>query len=214
MEQYLQSHLDRTHPHWYVLRTTYGREKRAYDYMVAHGVKAYYPTIRTTKTIKGQSVAIEESRLPNLFFAYGTEAEISRFVFDNVHLPFLRFYYRHIHGEGAGRRVPMIVPDRQMRSLMIICAAEEADILVAGEKIRKFEKGQLVRVVDGMFAGVVGRVARFMGQQRVAIYLGGVLTMTTAYVPNDFLEPFEDPVAAPAAGLQQQPIKHKNDLEE
>lgn len=117
---------------------------------------------------------------------------------------------RHIHGEGTERRVPMIVPDRQMQNLMIICAAEEADTLVAGEKIRKFEKGQLVRVIDGTFAGVVGRVARFMGQQRVAIYLEGLLSMTTAYVPNDFLEPFD----APAAGLQQQPIKHINDLEE
>lgn len=214
MEQYLQSHLDRTHPHWYVLRTTYGREKRAYDYMVAHGVKAYYPTIRTKKTIKGQSVTIEESRLPNLFFAYGTEAEISRFVYDNVNLPFLRFYYHHIHGEGTGRRIPMIVPERQMLSLMIICAAKEADTLVTGEKIRKFEKGQLVRVVDGMFAGVVGRVARFMGQQRVAIYLEGLLMMTTAYVPNDFLEPFDDSATDPAAGLQHQPIKHKNDSEE
>ncbi len=57
---------------------------------------------------------------------------------------------------------------------------------------------------------VVGRVTRFMGQQRVAIYLEGLLTMTTAYVPNDFLEPFD----APAAGLQQQPIKHINDLKE
>lgn len=56
---------------------------------------------------------------------------------------------RHIHGEGTERCVPMIVPDRQMQSLMIICAAEEADTLVAGEKIRKFEKGQLVRVIDG-----------------------------------------------------------------
>lgn len=100
---------------------------------------------------------------------------------------------RHIHGEGTERRVPMIVPDRQMQSLMIICAAEEADTLVAGEKIRKFEKGQLVRVIDGTFAGVVGRVARFMGQQRVAIYLEGLLSMTTAYAPNDFLEPFDDP---------------------
>ena len=43
--------------------------------------------------------------------------------------------------------------------------------------------------------GVVGRVARFMGQQRVAIYLEGLLTITTAYVPNDFLEPFDDPAA-------------------
>lgn len=82
-----------------------------------------------------------------------------------------------------------------MQSLMIICAAEEADTLVAGEKIRKFEKGQLVRVIDEMYAGVVGRVARFMGQQRVAIYLEGLLSRTTAYVPNDFLEPFDDPAA-------------------
>lgn len=104
---------------------------------------------------------------------------------------------RHIHGEGTERRVPMIVPDRQMQSLMIICAAEEADTLVAGEKIRKFEKGQLVRVIDGTFAGVVGRVARFMEQQRVAIYLEGLLTMTTAYVPNDFLEPFDAPTTEP-----------------
>ena len=36
-----------------------------------------------------------------------------------------------------------------------------------------------------------------MGQQRVAIYLEGLLTMTTAYVPNDFLEPFDDPAAEP-----------------
>lgn len=100
---------------------------------------------------------------------------------------------RHIHDEGTERHVPIIVPDRQMQSLMIICAAEEADTLVAGEKIRKFEKGQLVRVIDGTFAGLVGRVARFMGQQRVAIYLEWLLSMTTAYVPNDFLEPFDDP---------------------
>lgn len=36
-----------------------------------------------------------------------------------------------------------------------------------------------------------------MGQQRVAIYLEGLLTMTTAYVPNDFLEPLDDPAAEP-----------------
>lgn len=34
-----------------------------------------------------------------------------------------------------------------------------------------------------------------MGQQRVAIYLEGLLTMTTAYVPNNFLEPFDAPAA-------------------
>ena len=34
-------------PQWYALRTTYGREKKAYDYMVAKGITAS-PTIRSS----------------------------------------------------------------------------------------------------------------------------------------------------------------------
>ena len=30
--------------HWYALRTTYGRERKAYDYMTAKGITAFYPT--------------------------------------------------------------------------------------------------------------------------------------------------------------------------
>ena len=36
-------------PHWYALRTTYGREKKAYDYMTAKGITAFYPTINSIK---------------------------------------------------------------------------------------------------------------------------------------------------------------------
>lgn len=38
-------------PHWYVLRCTYGREKKAYNYMVAKGITAFYPTIEVVKLI-------------------------------------------------------------------------------------------------------------------------------------------------------------------
>ena len=79
-------------PHWYALRTTYGREKKAYDYLVSNNVKAFYPTIKTVKNVEGQRIAVEESRLPNIFFAYGKEDEIKSFVYDNVNLPYLRFY--------------------------------------------------------------------------------------------------------------------------
>ena len=30
--------------HWYALRTTYGREKKAYDYIISKGGTAFYPT--------------------------------------------------------------------------------------------------------------------------------------------------------------------------
>lgn len=175
--------------HWYALRTTYGREQKAYDYMVSKGVKAFLPTITTVRLVGGMRRTLVESRLPNIFFAYGTEDQLKRYVYDNVNLPFLRFYYRKFKNDyGKIVREPMIVPQRQMDSLMIICRAESDDVFVAGEEIRKFRKGQLVRIIGGEFAGVVGRVTRFKGQQRVGLYIDGLLTIATAFVPSKYLE--------------------------
>ena len=175
-------------PHWYALRTTYGREKKAYDYMVAKGVDAFLPTINSVKLIDGKRKNVTESRLPNIFFAHGTEEQIKTYVYDNVNLPFLRFYYRHEHSGKRIEKTPMIVPDNQMESLRIICEAEAEDIIVSGTDIPKFESGQMVRVVEGQFKGVVGRVARYKGQQRVAVIVDELVTVITAYVPTLFLK--------------------------
>ena len=175
-------------PHWYALRTTYGREKKAYDYLTAKGITAFYPTTNVVKLIKGKRKVVTESRLPNIFFAYGTEEQLKSFVYDNVNLPFLRFYYRHIH---VGRRIektPLIVPDYQMESLKIICAADADNTIVTLDEVPKFEKGQLVKVIDGVFKGVIGRVARWQGQQRVGVVVDDLVTVVTAYVPSAFLK--------------------------
>ena len=175
-------------PHWYALRCTYGREKAAYDYFVAKGIIAFYPTTNAVKIINGKRKVVAESRLPNIFFAFGTEEQIKTFVYDNVNLPFLRFYYRHVHVGCRINKTPLIVPDYQMESLKIICAADMDNTIVSLTEVPKFEKGQLVRVVDGAFKGVIGIVARWQGQQRVGVVVEGLVTMVTAYVPNAFLE--------------------------
>lgn len=175
-------------PHWYALRTTYGREKKAYDYLVSNNVKAFYPTIKTVKNVEGQRIAVEESRLPNIFFAYGKEDEIKSFVYDNVNLPYLRFYYRHIHEGARISKEPLIVPDYQIEGLKIICASQAEDIILELSEIKQFKVGQKVRIIDGVFTGVIGKVARYHGQQRVAIIIDGLLTIASAYVPSAFLE--------------------------
>lgn len=174
--------------HWYALRTTYGREKKAYDYMVAKGVTAFYPTKTIVRIVNGKRRLVTISRLPNMFFAYGTEEQLKTYVYDNVNLPFLRFYYRHLHIGNEIEKIPMIVPDSQMNSLKIICEAEAENTIVSLVEIPKFEKGQMVRVVDGAFKGVVGRVARWHGQQRVAVVVDELVTAVTAYVPSAFLD--------------------------
>ena len=175
-------------PHWYALRTTYGREKKAYDYLTARGITAFYPTTEVVKLIKGKRKVVTESRLPNIFFAYGTEEQLKEYVYDNVNLPFLRFYYRHIHEGNTIKKTPLIVPDNQMDSLKIICAADADNTFVSLVKVPKFEKGQLVKVTDGAFKGVTGRVARWQGQQRVGVVVDDLVTMATAYIPSAFLE--------------------------
>lgn len=178
-------------PHWYVLRVTYGREKKAYDYLISKNVEAFYPTIRTVKEVDGKRKIVEESRLPNIFFAHGTEKEIKSFVYDNVNLPYLRFYYRHFHEGSRIVKDPLIVPDYQIESLKIICASEAEDVIIVPPDVHKFKTGQTVRVIDGVFKGVVGKVARYHGQQRVAIIIDGLLTVALAYVPSAFLEKIE-----------------------
>lgn len=176
-------------PHWYALRVTYGREKKAYDYLVGKHVEAYYPTITTVKIVNGKRKTVEESRLPNIFFARGTEAKIKSFVYDNVNLPYLRFYYRYCGIGNKVKKAPLIVPDDQIASLRIICKAKADDIVVSCGEVVKFKEGQRVCIIDGKFKGVVGTVARYQGQQRVGIVIDGLMTIATAYIPNAFIMP-------------------------
>ena len=174
--------------HWYALRVTYGREKKAYDYLVGKHVEAYYPTVTTIKIVDGKRKSVEESRLPNIFFARGTEEEIKSFVYDNVNLPHLRFYYRHFHEGARVVKEPLIVPSYQIEGLKIICASEAEDVIIVPPEIHKFQAGQTVRVIDGVFKGVIGKIARYQGQQRVGIIIDGLLTVASAYVPSAFVE--------------------------
>ena len=70
-----------------------GDPKKAYDYLTAKGITAFYPTINSVKLINGKRKVVTESRLPNIFFAYGTEEQLKTFVYDNVNLPFLHNSY-------------------------------------------------------------------------------------------------------------------------
>lgn len=177
--------------HWYALRTTYGREKKAYDFIISKGVTAFFPTLTLMKIVDGKRKKVEESRLPNIFFAYGTIQEIKSYVYDNVNLPYLRFYYRHSHYGKNIIREPLIVPDNQIETLRIICKAEADDVVMSCDEIVKFKEGQLVRIIDGKFKGVVGTIARYKGQQRVGIVIDRLLTVATAYIPTAFIEPMQ-----------------------
>ena len=106
-------------------------------------------------------------------------------------LPFLRFYYATQRINNELVRQPLVVPQRQMDSLRLLCAIDDGNITEVPQNDTHFHQGQEVRITQGPFAGVIGHVARYKGQQRVAVIIKDLITIATAYVPTAFLQPIE-----------------------
>ena len=51
-----------------------------------------------------------------------------------------------------------------------------------------YKSGDMVRVIDGKFKGIIGRVARVGGQQTVVVEVEGLCLVATAYIPSAFIE--------------------------
>ena len=181
---------------WYVLRAAYGTEKQAYDYITEssnpNDIELFWPKRFIRQTINGRVIDKEEILIPNILFVKASKRTLDKFVFDNIHLPYLRYYYHKYHKDDVLVHEPLFVPAKQMTSFMQIYDSNVEGKYIAGDIISKFAKGQLVRVIDGPFKGVVGRVARFKGQQRVGVCVDHFMTAVTTWIKNKYLEVLED----------------------
>ena len=86
---------------------------------------------------------------------------------------------------------PVVVPYHQMLNFIKLTSVESDHIKLVELKYCHYKSGDMVRIVDGDFAGVVGRVARIAGQQRVVVELQDVCIIATAYIPSAFIKKIE-----------------------
>ena len=73
---------------WYVFRASYGREDKAFDYIVADGTYAYIAKRYTRKFVNGKQKKVLEALIPNLLFVYTTDAKASEYIKNTPPLPF------------------------------------------------------------------------------------------------------------------------------
>lgn len=95
-------------------------------------------------------------------------------------------------------RSPMIVPDRQMASFIIVSGTEQERILYLDPERLNFEKGDRVRVIGGTFCGVEGVFMQIGGkhEKRVVIQLPGLIAVATAAIPAALVEKIPEVDAA------------------
>ena len=173
---------------WYVFRASYGREDKASDFIVEDGTFVYIAKRYTRKTVKGKLKKVMESLIPNLLFVYTTEGKAEEYIKETPAISYLTYYYNHFEKNSEYKNPPLIVPCKEMENFILATCNRSEHLRFVEESQCHYKSGETVKVIDGLFKGVEGKVARVSGQQRVIVTISKVGLVSTAYIPTAFLQ--------------------------
>ena len=173
---------------WYVFRASYRREDKAFDMIVEDGTYCYIAKRYVRKTDKqGKDKRVLEALIPNLLFVYTTEDKAEEYIKGTPELSFLTYYYNHFELDEDSKNPPLTIPCREMENFICATSNKSEHLMYVKEEQCHFKGGETVRVIDGLFKGVEGKVARVSGQQRVIVSITAVGLVSTAYIPSAFI---------------------------
>ena len=179
---------------WFVLRATYNRVKAAITKANNEGITTYVPMHYVQKMIVGKKKRILQPLLPNILFIYATREEADRLIkkSPDAHSSSIKYYLnRTLPPEANGKNPPLTIPYEAMISFIKATSTDSDHVRIVTSEQCHYKTGDTVRVIEGEFQGVTGKVARIAGQQRIVVEISGLCLVATAYIPSDFIEIFE-----------------------
>ena len=177
---------------WYVFRASYGRVDKAADFILEDGTYVYIAKRYARKMVNGKQKRVLEPLIPNLLFVYTTKDKAEEYIkFAPPNFSFLTYYYNHFAQDETRNNPPLTISSRDMENFILATCTMNKHILFVQPSQCHFKGGEQVRIIDGPFTGVEGRVARVAGQQRVVISLSNIGIISTAYIPTAFIRPID-----------------------
>lgn len=175
---------------WYVLRTRYGRELKTKEMLQEAGVATFVAMKYAKKKVNGKIRRIRVPMIPNLIFVYSTWENLSAVVRRPSPISeYARLYLNKANSpDSSGLNPPVVIEYQKMMNFIKGASIDSKHTMMVDAEQCHFRSGEKVRVVGGEFKGIVGRVARVSGQQRVIIEIDNIGWMATAYIPSVFLE--------------------------
>jgi len=172
---------------WYVFRALYGQARKATDYLIEDGTYAYLAMVWRDIRKEGKRRRVLRPLL-NLVFAYVTPSQARQYIEETPMLSHLTYYYNHFVTID-GKNPPLTVSESDMLPLVRATILQDEHVMAVTASQCRFLSNDRVRVTEGPFQGIEGRVARISRQQRVVIHLQGIDTLiATAYIPTSYLE--------------------------
>ena len=176
---------------WFVFRASYGREDKASDYIIEDGTFVYIAKRYSRKRVNGKQKKVLKTLIPNLLFVYTTEEMAEKYIKNTPNLSYLTYYYNHFELDDNQKNPPLTVSCKEMENFIIATCNKSEHLKFVEESQCHFKGGEIVKITDGSFKGVEGRVARVSGQQRVIVTLTNVGLVSTAYIPTAFIQILE-----------------------
>ena len=176
---------------WFVFRASYGREDKASDYIIEDGTFVYIAKRYSRKRVNGKQKKVLETLIPNLLFVYTTEEMAEKYIKNTPNLSYLTYYYNHFELDDDQKNPPLTVSCKEMENFIMATCNKSEHLKFVDESQCHFKGGEVVKIIDGNFKGVEGRVARVSGQQRVIVTLTNVGLVSTAYIPTAFIQILE-----------------------
>ena len=134
---------------------------------------------------------MQQPLLPSLLFVYATRVQADSLVKKSVDelSSYIKYYLdKTLPPEANGKNPPLTIPYNAMINFIKATSTDSEHVRIVTAEQCHYKSGDKVRVIAGDFKGVVGKVARIAGQQRVVVDISGLCMVATAYIPTDFIE--------------------------
>ncbi len=149
-------------PRWYACYTRARHEKQVESLLAQKGLESYLPTVPRLRQWKDRKKVVAWPLFPSYVFARFT----LRHVHDVLVVPGVSTIVR-----ADGRPTP--IPDEELANVRrFVNVVAETGVVPDVRPL--IQEGDWVRVVDGPFVGVEGRVVERRGRRRVLVGLGAI----------------------------------------
>ena len=185
-------------PHWYPLRCSATNAIELCDYIQSQGLRTFIPTEYRPIMIGEEKIWQQTPSQPDLLFVYGSYDDIHTII-KNTTLQFVHQSEVIQHLPLTAHRssltapdTPITVPDDEMENLIhLVNVSLPQSYSVTDEEIH-YRPGGMVRITDGPFKDVIGRVARIHTQTRVVVSIPGIISYATTYIPKHQMQPIDE----------------------
>lgn len=171
---------------WFAIRVTYGRELLLKETLDVEKIESFIP-MRYDYVLKGgRRLRKLVPAIHNLVFVRSTRQKI-----DELKEKFaVKIPMRYVINRSSHQ--PIVVPDAQMRSFILVSGSYDEAVLYIEPAELALTKGQKVRIIDGIFKGVIGEFVRIRHDRRVVVNIEGVMAIATTFVHSSLVEPIEN----------------------